>query len=129
MELNNSRKEELRKNILEQLKNVPEGEKIHLDKKLLEDLLFEEIVVVESKGLTAKLPVWSGEFLRKIDLSEVSFENVSWSLCHVSFPISYIEKLSYEEKNETYKKIEELNDKNQTQNYIINYVIQMQISI
>ena len=27
-----------------------------------------------------KLPVWSGDFLRKIDLSEVSFEDVAWTL-------------------------------------------------
>lgn len=119
MELNNSRKEELRKNILEQLKNVPEGERIHIDKKLLEDLLFEEIVLVGSKGLTAKLPVWSGKFLRKIDLSEVSFENVSWSLCHVSYPVEGSEKLNDEEQEEVYEKLKEINDKNK--NYIINY--------
>lgn len=27
-----------------------------------------------------KLPIWSGDFLSKIDLSEVSFDNVAWSM-------------------------------------------------
>lgn len=79
---------------MEQLNNVPEGQKVHLDKKILEELLFEEIVIDESKGWIAKLPVWSGEFLRKIDLSEVSFENVSWVL--LSWPEHVYEYLDYD---------------------------------
>lgn len=73
----------LRKQIEEILKNVPDGQKIHLDKDLLEELLFEKEILCgtgnENKKAVAKLPVWSGTFLRKIDLSEVSFKNVCWA--------------------------------------------------
>lgn len=51
--------------------------KIPIDKDILEDLLFDEIVIDEES--TAKILVWTGDFLRKIDLSEVSFEDVFWS--------------------------------------------------
>lgn len=70
---------ELRKTIEEKLKSVPEGQRIHLEKDLLEELLFKSIKI-ERNDSTAKLPIWSGDFLRKIDLSEVSFEDVSWSI-------------------------------------------------
>ena len=42
---------------------------------MLESLLFEEIVVNKEKGIKLKVPVWSGEFLREIYLSEVDFTN------------------------------------------------------
>ncbi len=70
---------EIRESVVEELKNVPEGTRIKLDKDLLENLLFEKIVINKSQNKVAKIPVWSGEFLSKIDLSEVDFENVSWS--------------------------------------------------
>lgn len=62
------------------LKGVPEGKRIHIDKDILEKMLFQEIVWDEEKNTRFKLPVWSGEFLSKIDLSEISFEDVSWAL-------------------------------------------------
>ncbi len=62
------------------LRKVPEGQRIKLDKDLLEDLLFVKKTVNEEKDIMVKLPVWSGKFLRKIDLSEVSFDNVSWTM-------------------------------------------------
>jgi len=80
MKLNKQGKDELRAQIVEKLVNVPKGQRVHLDKELLEDLLFEEIVYNKETGGTVKLPIWSGDFLSKIDLSEISFENVAWDL-------------------------------------------------
>lgn len=80
MKLNNQSIEDLRVIIKQELKNVSNEERIHLDKELLEKLLFDEIVYNKNTGATLKLPIWSGEFLSKIDLSEVSFDNVAWSL-------------------------------------------------
>ena len=80
MMLNKDGKNELREKIIEQLKNVPDGQKVHFDKELLESLLFQTITYNKNTNEKLKLPVWSGDFLRKIDLSEVSFEDVSWSL-------------------------------------------------
>lgn len=74
---------QLRRQIEEILKNVPNGQRIHLDKDLLEELLFEKEILCgtddEKEKAVAKLPVWSGTFLRKIDLSEVSFKDVCWA--------------------------------------------------
>lgn len=80
MILNKDGKNELRKKIIEQLKNVPDGQRVHLDKELLESLLFQTITYNKNTNEKLKLPIWSGDFLRKIDLSEVSFDDVSWSL-------------------------------------------------
>ena len=74
MKLNESAKKELRANIEEQLKQVPDGQRVHLDKELLEDLIFFK--GKNKDGRVIKVPVWTGHFLRKIDLSEISFENV-----------------------------------------------------
>jgi len=60
----------IRIDLEEELSKVPEGQKIHKDKFLLESLIFEE-------GKTKRI-AWSGPFLRKLDLSEVSFDNVIW---------------------------------------------------
>ena len=80
MKLNKQGKDELRLIIEKQLINVPQGQRIHLDNELLEELLFETIVYHKESGKILKLPVWSGDFLSKIDLSEISFEDVAWSL-------------------------------------------------
>lgn len=80
MRLNRRSKDELRKLIEEELKKVPNGYRIHLDKELLEDLLFETTIYDREKGYVLKLPIWTGEFLSKLDLSDVSFEDVAWSL-------------------------------------------------
>ena len=80
MKLNKQIKEDLRLKIEQELKNISNEECIHFDKYLLEQLLFDEIVYNKNIVATLKLPIWSGDFLSKIDLSEVSFDNVSWSL-------------------------------------------------
>lgn len=74
MKLNNEGKDELRAKIVEQLQEVPDGQRIHIDKDLLDDLIFFK--GKNKKGILIKVPIWTGEFLRKIDLSEISFENV-----------------------------------------------------
>lgn len=74
--LNLEGREKLRTNIEATLTEVPNTEKIKFPKETLEQLLFEEFTY---NGKKYKLPVWSGEFLQKIDLSEVNFDNVSWS--------------------------------------------------
>ena len=68
MNLSKESKDELRTIIKDNLKNIPDGQQIHLNKDILEFLLFDEIVVNQEKNLKMKIPVWSGEFLRKIDL-------------------------------------------------------------
>lgn len=70
-------KDKLRSEIIEKLKNVPEGQRIKVEKTVLENLLFETVAIDDGQ---LKLPVWSGDFLKKIDLSEVDFTNVSWNL-------------------------------------------------
>ncbi len=80
MKLSTKSKDELRNLIEENVTNIPEGQKLQLDKKILEDLLFETITIDKEKGLILKLPVWSGNFLKKIDLSQVDFSNVSWAI-------------------------------------------------
>ena len=77
----------IRNLIEEQVQNVPVGTRIHLDKELLEELMFDvydgpirNLFEEEMNGKNMKIKnvVWSGEFLSKIDLSEVSFEDVLW---------------------------------------------------
>ncbi len=80
MKLNKQGRDELRAKIVEQLQSVPNGQRVHIDKELLEELLFETIVYNKKIRATVKLPFWSGQFLSKIDLSEISFDNVSWLL-------------------------------------------------
>ena len=74
MRLNEGSKRELRANIEAQLQQVPDGQRVHLDKELLEDLIF--FSGRNKAGTVIKVPIWTGSFLRKIDLSEVSFDNV-----------------------------------------------------
>lgn len=78
MKLSYQDKKELRTKIEEQLQRVPEGQMVRLDKEILENLLFDVITVDKETGTKVKLPTWSGEFLKKIDLSQVDFSNVSW---------------------------------------------------
>lgn len=97
MKLISTDKKILRKKVESLLLNVKEGEKIHLDKDILEELLFDKYLE-KSKGwavkfydvkesILVKYLTWSGDFLQKIDLSEISFDNVMWD-------VNY-----YEEKN------------------------------
>ena len=81
MKLNYEGRQKLRKEVEKKLSLVPEGERIKLPKETLEELLFEvDIVKLEHLTKTCKVKylVWSGEFLRKVDLSEVSFDNIDW---------------------------------------------------
>ena len=82
-------KNEQRKAIENLLKDVPDGIKIPIDKEVLESLMFEynytylgnqSFIKEEYKGKTVpfKHIVWSGDFLSKIDLSKVSFDDVVW---------------------------------------------------
>jgi len=79
MNLNLEGREKLREFVEEQLKKVPAGKRLVLPNETLEQLLFEEVVVNEKENIRVKFPVWSGKFLRKLDLSHVSFENVDWA--------------------------------------------------
>ena len=78
MMLTEVKKDEIRKDIENLLQFVPEGQRMDFDSELLEELLFRKVIVDEKKGLFFKVPVWSGAFLRKLNLSHVSFEDVSF---------------------------------------------------
>lgn len=80
MNLNKKGRDELRAMVEKELRNVSDGDRIELEETLLETLLFEKIIYKKKPKKSLKLPVWSGSFLRKLDLSKVSFDNVSWSL-------------------------------------------------
>lgn len=81
MELNEKQKiKVLREKTIELLKDIPEGKRAHIDKDMLEKLLFDEVVYNKNTNESFKLPVWTGDFLKKIDLSEISFEDVAWSM-------------------------------------------------
>ncbi len=81
MKLNFKGKKELREKIQSELYNaqLKPGERIHLDKELLESLIFDE-VSVKNGCYKVKAPVWTGSFLKKLDLSELSFDNVYWNI-------------------------------------------------
>lgn len=80
MKLNQEGKQNIRKYIEKQLQKVPKYKKIKFeDSKLLEELIFDTITSSDQKTI-AKIPVWTGLFLSKIDLSSISFNNVIWNL-------------------------------------------------
>lgn len=59
----------------------PEGERIHIQKEILEQLLFGTVIMDTPTGqVLVKYIVWSGDFLSKIDLSEISFDDVLWDI-------------------------------------------------
>lgn len=78
MKFNKMAINELRDMLEDKLTNVEtkEEKRIQFDKELLEVLIFDTYKLDD--GLTVKVPVWTGDFLSKLDLSEVSFDNVSW---------------------------------------------------
>lgn len=80
MKLNEAGKNEVRKLIEEQVKKIPDGQRLKLKKEILEDLIFYTVHYRENGKIlsTIKYPVWTGPFLRKIDLSELSFDDVVW---------------------------------------------------
>lgn len=75
--------------ISDKLKAVPAGTRIKIDKEILDQLLFDRFLVVMRKDLKTDLAgqqvsikMISNELpdpLSKIDLSEVSFDNVCWN--------------------------------------------------
>lgn len=81
---------ELKKILEEKLKEVPNNERIYIDKEILEELLFETVVLDEETNMIIKCPNWSGDFLSKIDLSELTFEDVAWS--NLEFMRSFLEE-------------------------------------
>lgn len=80
--------EQLRDSIKQKLENAEFEGRIEIDKDVLEQLLFDSYAVYhedfgeknEITTKTVKIPVWSGKFLQKIDLSEVDFTDVYWSM-------------------------------------------------
>lgn len=70
----------LRDRVKKQLDDYHGGERVSIPIELLDHLLFEIVEVkIEGNWYKVKVPVWSGEFLAKIDLSEVSFTDVLWN--------------------------------------------------
>jgi len=104
MILSKSTKDEHRKIIQEKLMEVPDGVRIHLKKDVLENLLFEKNIyrdVVRGVEVVAKYLVWSGTFLQKLDLSEVSFDNVEWDIDYYSKYGNYFDKdINYYESSQ-----------------------------
>lgn len=109
MELNaKQRKELLRERTAEFLKGLPEGQRIQIDKDKLEYLLFDELIWNEEKNIKIKFPIWSGEFLSKIDLSKVDFDDVTWGFFDKSNIQRGIGKLTYYLDKEEWGKISKL---------------------
>ncbi len=121
MKLNKEGRDELRTKIALELQDVPSGQRIHLDKGLLEELLFETIVYNKETRETLKIPFWSGEFLSKIDLSEVSFDNVSWSLLSRMGHGVAREFFGYEELIDFEMLLNEFEKKKGKEQYYVNY--------
>lgn len=70
----------LRGRIKKYLDTYCDHKKIIISKELLESLLFEVIEVnIKGKWYKVKVPIWSGDFLAKIDLKEISFQDVLWN--------------------------------------------------
>ena len=128
MKLCTKSKNELRDFIEEKIIDFPENQKLQLDSKILEDLLFETITIDKEKGIILKLPVWSGNFLKKIDLSQVDFSNVSWAIlnsnpnniCSMNINSITIDDRVYERISRIRKKIIE-KQKNFQNKYITLY--------
>lgn len=60
------------------MRRVPAGKRVIIDKELLEELIFEPD---PDNPQEAKIPIWTGTFLSKIDLSGISFDNVNFNSC------------------------------------------------
>ena len=85
---------ELRNQLQELLETVPDGERVSIPNQCnLDKLLFDTYVLDEKKGIVVKFPVWTGPFLSKLDLSNVNFENVTWSINDDSYYKREIEEL------------------------------------
>ena len=113
--LNKESRNKIRKIIIEQLKEVPEGEKIKLDIKLLDDLIFFKYYDKEMEQ-QIKIPIWTGVFLRKLDLSELSFEDANLDVSEYNEEkkeyfeegaVSYMDKKSINEYIQEYMECNE----------------------
>lgn len=91
MKLSNNSFNELRMDIIDMLLGVPEGKRIHIKKELLDDLIFFK--GKNKDGDVIKVPVWTGAFLRRIDLREISFKNVLFQNSKYINNIDRIEKI------------------------------------
>ena len=110
MELSKQDIEKLRKDIMHHLTNIEIGDNVHIEKGLLERLLFDVVTVDKEKKVVVKLPVWSGYFLRKIDLREVDFSDVSWCILgNEKFKIGFNDLII--SSDSVYSEIEKINDK------------------
>ena len=79
---------EIRKKVEKQLSQVPKGQKIKLPKETLETLIFDNYVAEMDSDSTVhnylkrrvpfKMVAWDMNHYDKLDLSEVSFDNVYW---------------------------------------------------
>lgn len=78
MKLNEKSLINFREILSRELMKVNDGEKIQLEKDLLEDLLFQKRYDEKTKK-HYKVLIWSGLFLQNVDLSMVSFDSVDWS--------------------------------------------------
>lgn len=75
----------LRKDIKWELENYKGQNRLYYSKHVLENILFETFqVVFYGHVLNVKVPVWNGEFLSKLDLSQVDFSDCLWatSFCY-----------------------------------------------
>ena len=104
-------------------------ERIHIDKDLLESLLFETKILYKrypGEKIKMKFLVWSGPFLSKIDLSEVSFDDVEWD---IDYDIGCYEEKVIEDTD--CKELEKFSEKNKWHNvniYHLNNVHQIDLS-
>ena len=94
----NQKLEEVRLSIKSALSKVQGNQKIKYGKDELEMLLFDRIRI---GGKIVKLPVWSGEFLSKLDLSEVDFSDVFWDFLSTKLKEEYpeIKEVCYSNTN------------------------------
>lgn len=86
MELNYESRKKLRNEMYDKLFKVPNGEKIKLSKELLETILFEvtEVNEYDSNSLipgkvSIRVLAFDYDYINKLDLSEISFDNVAIS--------------------------------------------------
>ena len=84
------RKREENRKKWETILNEHTGDRKHIEKKELENLLFEEVMIkfsndeenghLAGRKIRAKIIVWSGSFLSKVNLEEINFDNVIWDV-------------------------------------------------
>ncbi len=111
MNLTNKEKRNLRNYTQERLKAIPVGQKVTLDKQILDILLFNSFIT--HNNLPRKIVIWSGEFLRKLDLQEVSFANVDWDMANLDI------NLTAKQQEEIYEELRETLLSRDNQDYLV----------